>query len=312
MKRIAIIGEGMIELSGEAFGSMVQSYGGDTLNTATYLARVSQREYIEVAYISVLGKDRFSSQMLNSWQQEGINITYVLRDTNRIPGLYLIELDDNGERTFLNWRNQSAARYLLQHPDYLFVSEYLESCDMIYLSGISLAILPKEDRIKLVYQLRKLSEKGVIITFDSNYREVLWESAEDAQQCYESLLPFVHFALVTEEDEQKLWKDSNLLETTNRLKSFGIPHLVIKVGKEGAYYFSKNNQWHVATSNVEKVVDTTSAGDAFNAGFIAGYLMGKPVVECCKQGNQLAGIVIQHKGAIIPLEATKHLLQQFQ
>lgn len=312
MKKIAIIGECMIELSGQRFGTMIQSYGGDTLNTAIYLARVSKRENLEISYISVLGQDRLSEQMISYWQQEGINTAYVLRDAHRIPGLYLIELDEQGERTFLNWRNQSAARYLLQHSDYLLISEHLNRCDMIYLSGISLAILPKKDRDRLITQLAILVEQGKKIVFDSNYRAVLWESIDEAQQCYQALFSLAHIALVTDDDEKMLWGDENLLGIVERLQPFGIPHLVIKVGKEGVYYCSDKTLCHFPTDKVQKVVDTTSAGDAFNAGFIVGYLAGKPIRDCCKQGNQLAGIVIQHKGAIVPLDAMKHLHQQFQ
>lgn len=312
MKKIAIIGECMIELSGKAFGSMVQFYGGDTLNTATYLARISNRKALEVSYISALGTDSLSEQMLAFWQQDGINTDYVLRDVKRLPGLYLIELDPNGERTFLNWRSESAARYLLQHSDYVNVSQYLNSCDMVYLSGISLAILPKEDREKFIEQLIQLHQKGIKIVFDSNYRPVLWDNIEEAQYAYRCLLPSVDIALVTQEDEQLLWGDENIYDTQERLKSFGIPNIVIKAGKDGAYYCSGYQLEHIPTTSVEKVVDTTSAGDAFNAGFISGYLAGKSMVSCCEQGNQLAGIVIQHKGAIVPANAVSYLKQKFQ
>lgn len=118
MKKLAILGECMIELNGEPFGEMHQTYGGDSLNTATYLARVSSPEQIEVRYISALGTDKLSQGMLAAWQVDNINTDFVLRDEHRQPGLYLIQLDKQGERTFLYWRNQSAARYLLQHPGY--------------------------------------------------------------------------------------------------------------------------------------------------------------------------------------------------
>ncbi|HHW7568352.1 TPA: PfkB family carbohydrate kinase, partial [Mannheimia haemolytica] len=118
MKKLAILGECMIELNGEPFGEMHQTYGGDSLNTATYLARVSSPEQIEVRYLSALGTDKLSQGMLAAWQADNINTDFVLRDEYRQPGLYLIQLDKQGERTFLYWRNQSAARYLLQHPDY--------------------------------------------------------------------------------------------------------------------------------------------------------------------------------------------------
>lgn len=312
MKKIALLGECMIELNGEPFGNMRQTYGGDTLNTATYLARVSSPQQIKVSYVSALGTDKLSQGMLQHWQADGINTDWVLLDENRSAGLYLIQLDKQGERTFLYWRNQSAARYLLQHKDYTQVLSALQDVDMLYLSGISLAILPENDRTLLIQQLAELKKAGVKIAFDSNFRPKLWDSLEQARNCYQALLPLVDIALVTFDDEEMLWADKNEQETLARLTDFGIPTIIVKQGKCGAIFQHNGEQQFVPTIPVENVVDTTSAGDSFNAGFLAGYLQGKPLEICCQQGNQLAGIVIQHKGAIIDKAATAHLSNQFQ
>lgn len=308
MKKIAILGECMIELNGSPFSQMWQTYGGDTLNTATYLARVSSREYIQVRYVSALGIDKLSEGMLTRWQADGINTDWVLRDEKRQAGLYLIQLDAQGERTFLYWRNQSAARYLLQHVDYPKISEKLAEMDMLYLSGISLAILPENDRTLLLERLAQLSQQGVEIIFDSNYRPALWENAEKTREIYTALLPYVSVALITFDDEQALWLDKNEQETIARLKAAGVKNVVVKMGKCGAIFEDfAGRQQQIPTQAVENVVDSTSAGDAFNAGFLAGYLQGKDFSLCCQQGNQLAGRVIQHKGAIISPEAMQDL-----
>ena len=311
MKKLALLGECMIELNGEPFGQMRQTYGGDTLNTATYLSRVSAPEQLQVCYVSALGTDKLSQGMLAYWQADGINTQWVLKDEQRSPGLYLIQLDKQGERTFLYWRNQSAARYLLQHPNFPQVLSELDSVDMIYLSGISLAILPEIDRALLITYLAALKEAGVEIAFDSNFRPKLWESVEQAQACYKALLPLVDVALVTFDDEAMLWQDKDEQQTIARLSAYGIAKIIVKQGSRGAVVCEYQQQTFVPTTPVEHVVDTTSAGDSFNAGFLAGYLQGKPLAVCCRQGNQLAGIVIQHKGAIIDKSATDHLLAQF-
>lgn len=311
MKRIAFIGECMIELNGEPFGTMQQRYGGDTLNSATYLARVSDPEQIQVNYLSALGTDRLSQGMLKAWQADKINTDWVLIDENRQPGLYLVQLDKSGERSFLYWRNQSAARYLLQHPNYPAVLAQLSAVDMIYLSGISLAILPVEDRIQLLAQLQQLKTQGIEIAFDSNFRLKLWDSFEQVQQCYAQLLPLVDLALVTFDDEQLLWNDRDERQTLQRLSALGVKTVVVKQGKFGASFYHQQQVQQVPAQVVQQVVDTTSAGDAFNAGFLNGYLRHKPLVQCCQQGNQLASIVIQHKGAIIAPEYTQHLIKQF-
>ena len=305
MKRIAIIGECMIELNGRPFGNMLQSYGGDSLNTAVYLSRIAG-ESLQVDYVSALGSDNISVAMRQHWQQEGVGTDLVLTDLSRQPGLYLIQLDEQGERTFLYWRDQSAARYLLQHPDFGQIEAQLADVDMVYLSGISLAILPAEDRAKLVALLSKLAAQGVKIAFDTNYRPALWQHSDVAQQCYQQVLAITDLALVTDDDEMALWGDTSAADTLQRLQAVGVKEVVLKQGAKGCiYHHSATGQRElIATTPVDLVVDTTSAGDSFNAGFLAGYLQSRTPRDCALQGHQLAGIVIQHKGAIIPAQFT--------
>ncbi len=179
--------------------------GGDTLNTAIYLARASQPTDIQVSYLTAMGQDPLSQQIIVRWQQAGIDTSAVLIDQQRHPGLYLIQLDDHGERTFLYWRNDSAARYLMQHPQLPRLKQTVSDVDALYLSGISLAILPAADRQALLQWLAELHRAGVAIIFDSNYRPALWQSPADARACYQQLLAITTLALVTDDDEQALW-----------------------------------------------------------------------------------------------------------
>ncbi|UJF17618.1 sugar kinase [Vibrio sp. SS-MA-C1-2] len=316
MKNIAIIGECMIELNGKPFGNMHQTFGGDTLNAAIYLSRSlpDKSENIEtpvrISYVSALGSDPLSQGMLAHWQQEGIDTRFVLEDKVRTPGLYLIQLDDEGERTFLYWRNQSPARYLLQHPEFESHAEQLKTMDMVFLSGISLAILPDEDRQKLLTLLVQLRENGVEIGFDSNFRASLWPQNDNDQtvkDCYQLMYQTTDLALVTFDDEQQLWGDNTPQETLVRLQKAGVKKAVIKLGAEGCLtqdFSTQDAPISVATTPVQNVVDTTSAGDSFNGGFLAHYLQGAVISDASQRGNALAGIVIQHKGAIISKSAT--------
>ncbi|MDO5090172.1 MAG: sugar kinase [Cardiobacteriaceae bacterium] len=298
MKTIALIGECMIELNGEPFAAMRQTYGGDSLNTATYLARVSRNT--RVHYVTALGRDPLSRGMVAHWQADGIDTTHVLTDPERQPGLYLIQLDAHGERTFLYWRNDSAARYLLQHRDWQRIEAALPQFDAIYLSGISLAILPPHDRARLIATLVRCTHSRLI--FDGNYRPKLWQSAEETRAAYQALLPHVDLALMTFDDEQALWGDASPEASIARLQAAGVRECVLKLGAEGARYAQGDTRVTVPAETVAQVVDTTSAGDAFNAGFLAGWLHGTMPRECCALGNRLAAIVIQHKGAIIAKE----------
>ncbi|MEF2492495.1 sugar kinase [Vibrio mimicus] len=318
MKHIAIMGECMIELNGKPFGSMHQTFGGDTLNAAVYLRRGCEAntnpDEIKVSYVTALGTDPISSGMLSRWQEEGVATELVLRDPTRTPGLYLIQLDDQGERTFLYWRNQSAARYLLQHPDFNRIKQALNQVDMVFLSGITLAILPVEDRIALLNLLVELKANGVEIAFDSNFRPTLWPQDDNhtVKEIYQVMYQLTDVALVTFDDEQLIWGDKTPEQTIQRLTALGVQKCIVKLGAEGCLIQDSSASTFapkaVPTQPVAQVVDTTSAGDSFNGGFLSAYLAGADLATACQRGNALAGTVIQHRGAIIPKEFTQSAL----
>ncbi len=307
-KRVVLIGECLIELNGTPFGALHQTFGGDSLNTALYLSRLT-RPLIEVKYVTVVGMDVLSDGMVQRWGAEGINTTLTLRDPARQPGLYLIQVDARGERTFLYWRRESAARNLLQHPHYDQITNELAGADLIYLSGISLAILPDEDRLKLIGQLRQLAAGGTTVAFDTNYRPALWTTADSARAASLAMLPATRLLFVTYDDEQQLWGDRSPEAALRRLHGAQAAVVVIKLGAAGCLYSDGTTVVKMAAAPVAAVADTTAAGDAFNAGFLAAWLQEHNPEACCRAATALASAVIQHRGAIIPASATPSLAQ---
>ncbi len=320
MTQIAIIGECMIELNGAPFGEMHQTFGGDTLNAAVYLSRsnslFSTEPTITTSYVTALGKDALSMGMLHRWQNEGIDTSLVLLDDNHSPGLYLIQLDDQGERTFLYWRNDSAAKYIFQHDGFTDVHTKLAEVDMVFVSGISLAIFSVKDRTNLVSLIGSLKAKGVKISFDSNYRPSLWngEDVSIVRENYKAMYNLTDLALVTFDDEAKIWGDNAPHDTIQRLHKYGINQVVVKLGEQGCMVSNNANDTPVLvpSTKVNEIVDTTSAGDSFNGGFLSCYLTGGSLIESSIRGNALASIVIQHQGAIVPKLATNSLIKHME
>ena len=308
--RVAVIGECLIELDSEPFGSLRQTFGGDTLNTALYLARIA-RELVSVSYISVMGVDILSEGIVDRWRREGIDTTRVMRDPQRLPGLYFISVDEHGERTFMYWRADSAARYLVQHAEFERISGELSSFDLVFFSGISLAILPSKDREVLIARLRGLANSGIAMAFDTNYRPVLWRDTKCARIAMEAVFPTLSLMLTSFEDEQRLWGDDSPNTTVARLHYAGVKTVVLKLGASGALYSEGTGVERIAATPTSSVVDTTAAGDSFNAGFIAGWLAGNEPSACCRAGAMLSSIVVEHRGAIIPAASTPVLSELF-
>lgn len=300
LHKLAVIGECMAELTGSLFSSMQQGFGGDTMNTAIYLKQLLT-EQVQVSYVTVMGRDHLSEAMINRWQEHEVDTQFVLRDSQRHCGLYMIQNQANGERHFQYWRADAAAKFLMQHENISQVFNQLTSYDAVFLSGISIAILSDDDRDTLMARLLFLKEKGVKIIVDGNYRPNLWSSVEQAHLAYKALYKLCDLALVTHEDEALLWDDKDVSATIKRLQLLGVEELVTKDGANGCYYTKNAETYHIGTKPIKNVVDTTAAGDSFNAGFLAGWLQEFSLVHTCQLGNQVAAQVIQQQGAIIEL-----------
>ncbi|UQY44279.1 sugar kinase [Erwinia sp. PK3-005] len=304
-KKIAVIGECMIELSSQG-EALKRGFGGDTLNTAVYIARQTQADQLTVEYVTALGNDNFSSEMLAAWQQEGVKTELVQRLENRLPGLYVIETDAHGERTFSYWRNEAAARFWLQSPQAEAICQQLAQFDYLYLSGISLAILSAEDRQRLMTLLSACRANGGKVIFDNNYRPRLWASRNAAQQAYQAILNCTDIAFLTLDDESALWDEAPVEQVIARTRAAGVSEIVIKRGAE-ACLVALNDEPLLEVPAIrlekEKIIDTTAAGDSFSAGYLAVRLCGGNAQEAAQRGHLTASTVIQHRGAIIPLNA---------
>lgn len=309
-RTVAIIGECMIELSGQPFQPQQQRFGGDTLNTALYLSRLIPA--LHPAYITGLGTDSYSNLMQQAWQKEGINCQAIITIPEKRPGLYAIEIDAQGERSFHYWRNDAAARYIATDKRFSTHLNNLPDHSVIYLSGISLAILTQAGKEALLTHLSELKKRGITLIVDSNYRARLWDSIEEAQMWFEKLYQLSDIALVTGDDEQLLWQQESLSENAiaQRLHQQGNHSVIVKLGSRGAFWSKDGSSGYSIPKPISNVIDTTAAGDSFNAAFIAAWLQKQNLSTCCLWGNTLAGLVIQHHGAIIPHAVTDsfHLL----
>lgn len=301
IRRIGFFGECMIELQGQPLQPQHQAFAGDTCNTAIYFNRVKHDPTICAAYITAIGVDPFSEAMLQGWQEEGMECRYVQRLPQRTPGIYHILVDDSGERSFSYWRGESAARYYFSTLELRELIADLMSLDAFYLSGISLAILPEEDRDILMGFLSKFRSRGGSIMFDNNYRPRLWPDKETARSAYNRMLPLCDLALLTLDDEDALFDTDTAGQVLDRVGEFNIPEVVIKQGSGDCVGQSKKDGYFTEPAcRVDQVVDTTAAGDSFSAAYIAARIAGKLPAQAAAAGHRLASQVIQHRGAIIP------------
>jgi 2-dehydro-3-deoxygluconokinase len=299
---VVIIGEAMLELSGRSRlgGTMTLGQGGDTLNTAIYLARLG----VSAAYVTALGQDRWSDEMLANWDAEGINTGLVVRHPRRMPGLYAIQTDERGERSFLYWRDNSAAREMFDLPGSETAIAAASKSGWLYFSGITLSILSAHARERLFGIVRAVRENGGQVAFDPNFRPRGWPGANAARHLFTALARDIDLVLPSLDDEDLLFGPATPQDHIARWQAAGVQTVVAKCGAEGCWIGEAGTAPRkLAARPAGQVVDTTGAGDSFNAGFLAARLRGAGLDEAVGAGQALARIVVGYPGAIAPAEA---------
>jgi 2-dehydro-3-deoxygluconokinase len=298
--RVVSVGEVMIELARGNDGRYALAYGGDTFNTAVYLARAG----VNVAYATALGDDPYSDGVAAQAAAEGVGGDLIMRVPGRMPGLHLIETDAHGERRFYYWREQSPARELFELPQWSAVAEGLLRARLIYFSGVTLSIYSNNGLGRMLATVEMARKNGAKVAFDSNFRPRGWKGEVNrARAVFVEALKRVDIALPTFEDEALLWGDASPEATIERLQAFGIGEIVVKNGANAALVHCEGNREHVPVPEVVTPIDTTAAGDSFNAAYLAARLVGEASTAAASSAHRLASEVIRHRGAIVPRAA---------
>lgn len=271
-------------------------FGGDTLNTAVYLARLG----VAVDYVTALGDDPYSARMIEAWREEGVGTQLVQRVAGRLPGLYMIEVDESGERRFFYWRQQAPAREIFSNAGATDLCQALLQYEWLYLSGISLSLYGEAGRERLFDLLRQFRARGGRVAFDANYRPRAWSSVEVARREIRDQLALTDLVLSSIEDETGLNGVRSAEEACDLIHALGPRTVVIKQGGRDCVVSIDGSKSTVPAVKVAKIVDATAAGDSFNAGFLAATLGNKHALEAAKLGHRCAAIVIGHHGAIVP------------
>lgn len=303
MSRTAVsIGEAMIEMSGGEDRTYRQGFAGDTLNTAYYLNALLGADWT-VRYATAVGDDLYSRQVVEFIGQTGIDTGAIRTIKGKRAGLYMIHQAD-GDRHFTYWRDTSAAKLLAD--DATALQEALERADLIYFSGITLAILAPQARERLIAAIGARRAAGALVAFDPNIRPALWADNKSVVEALTEAAKVSRIVLPTHADEVPYFGDSDDEATALRYLSAGCDEVVVKNGADPALVVTRDGQWRVGARQVAKVVDATGAGDSFNGGYLAARLAGDSPKDAARAGHATASVVIGHHGALI----AKNLLER--
>ena len=297
-KSFLSIGECMIELSANGPMNYKMSYAGDTFNTAWYMRKALPTSW-QVSFLSCVGIDTVSDSMVSFMQNAGISTKNIARIPGKSSGLYMIHLE-KGERSFSYWRENSAARNLASDPARL--ENAFQSAAAIYFSGITVAILPEEDRETLLNSLLRARNSGRKVIFDPNLRPNLWPDTDVMCREVSRAASVADIVLPSFDDEALHFGDHSLQHTIERYHDLGAELVVLKNGSgEILAAESESQPISYVPELILNTIDTTAAGDSFNAGFLAAFLSGDAIESAIRQGSQLSAKVIQNRGALVDL-----------
>jgi len=295
--RVVSVGEVMVELARGGDGRFAVGCGGDTFNTAVYLARAG----VEVGFATALGDDPYSDGVLALAAAENVGRDLILRAPGRLPGLYLVDNDTSGARRLFHWCDAAPARDLFEIDNWAGVAEGLLAARLIYFSGITLSLYSNVGLGRFLAVLEMARKDGVKVAFDGNFRPSGWKGdVGRARAVFLEALKRVDIALPAFDDEAILWGDPSPESTVDRMQAFGIAEVVVKNGPNSALVAAGDKREHVPVPEVVEPVDPMAAGDGFNAGYLAARLDGAKPLDAAVAAHRLAGQVIRHRGAIMP------------
>lgn len=294
-RRIVSIGECMIEMSGGEDRTYRLGYAGDTLNTAWYLRALLGKDW-SVDYATALGEDRYSGDIRAFLADNDIGTGHIQTIPERRPGLYMIH-QERGDRHFTYWRDTSAAKLLADDRDAL--AKAVEGAELVYFSGITLAVLAPRARGRLLGAIVRARDNGARIAFDTNLRPALWTSPRVMACVLTAAASLCDIVLPTHTDEAPLFGDKTVEDTADRYLELGVEEVVVKDGGKDALVATAGERVRIAPASGVEVVDATGAGDSFNGAYLAARLGGKSLAEAAEAAHRTAGIVIGHKGALV-------------
>ena len=293
--RAVAVGEAIVEFVRGGDGRFGIGCAGDTFNVAVYLARAG----IDAAFATALGNDPYSDAILALAAAEGVADDLVLRMRGRLPGLAVVDTDTAGTVHRHDWRGESPARELFELPDWGRVAEGLTKAKLVYFSGITLSLYSNTGIGRFLALIEMVRQQGVKIAFDGNFRPRGWRGdLSRTRTVFMEALKRIDIALPTFEDEALLWGDASPDATLERLQAFGIGEIAVKNGAKGALVLNAGTRELVPVPQIVVPIDTTAAGDSFNAGYLAARLSGEAPVGAAASAHRLAGEVIRHPGAI--------------
>ena len=294
---VCSIGEAMIEISNIKNSLYNQSFAGDTLNFCNYL----DKKKLNAFFLSAIGKSEINQSLLDFIKSKNISTKYIKQINQFEVGLYLIKNKDNGEKQFFYWRDESAAKQYFNNIDFLNLYKELKNFDYIYFSGITLSIIHISKLNNFIKLLKLLKRKKIKIVFDFNIRPSRWNK-KNLNIFLDSVLKFVDICFLSGED-MNYWKNKNDIKSYEQIvRKYKLKHSIFRKNAKFTYVFLNKTRYVFKNKLLKTVVDTSGAGDGFNAAYLSNFIVNNDPVLALKAGSSLGSKIVMKKGAIVDVK----------
>lgn len=255
---ITAIGELLIDFTPAGISDagdplFAQKPGGAPANVLAANSRLGGRN----AFIGKVGNDGFGNFLRGTLEKLGINVSGLCTDPDIPTTLAFVQLDRNGDRSFSFYR-KPGADLMLRSSD--IRDDLVSGCHILHFGSVSMTGEPS--RSATLSAVRAAKSSGRIISYDPNYRPLLWNDSETAQKQMIAGLELADIVKVSEEEMTLLTGETNLEKGSNALARFGASLIFISLGARGAFYRDGDLCGTFPTYNV-KTIDTNGAGDSF-------------------------------------------------
>ncbi len=294
-KKISVIGAGVADVlvgavdekifsrSSTPIDFIKFSFGGDALNEAIVLSRLGKK----VQWISKIGDDDAGKKILDYAAENNLSVESVKVESSLATGVSIALVDARGERRFLTNKNSSlrklSAEDILPHLDDLG--------EIVCLA--SMFVSPLLDIAATEKIFRLIKSQGKILAFDTT-RPKNGETLDDLS----AILSCADYFFPNEAELATLTGSDDVQKNISALLDFGLKCAVVKRGGDGCLIATKKNRLEIPACHVEKVVDTTGAGDCFAAGFLFALSENWSLAECGKFACAVAACSVEEVGAV--------------
>ena len=265
----------------------------------------------KTAFIGKVGKDMHGEFLKETLEKYNIETKGLIMDEKVFTTLAFVSLNEKGERTFSFARKPGADTCLTKEEVNL---ELIKKSKIFHFGSLSLTNNPSKEA--LLYALEKAKEMKKIISYDPNYRPLLWENRDIAVKEMRDVVKYADIIKISDEETELLTGYKEPEKAALKLIEQGISLVFITLGSEGSFLKTKDFQIRVKSKKCN-VVDTTGAGDAFWGAILYKLSTRKNDVlqftkkegaEYLEFANIAAGICVEKRGAIPAMPSLEDVL----